>query len=407
VNLPAVQWHPEPDPNALVRRVTASFTAAFGDAAEGVWAAPGRVNLIGEHVDYNQGVCLPLALEHRTFVAAKRRADGVVRLRSAQVPGAWIGALDEIGPGLSPGWAGYALGVLSVLRRDDFTVPGLDLYVDSEVPVGAGLSSSAALECAVVVAVDDLAGLGLAVGDEGRRRLADICVRAENEVVGAPTGGMDQAAALRSRAATGLVLDCADNSIERVPLDFQASGLALLVTDTRSQHAHVDGEYGSRRAACQRAAGLLGVDSLREISIDDLAANLDRLPDAMLRRRVSHVVTEIDRVQAAASLLRAGKVVDTATLLDESHRSLSLDFEVSSEELDLACRAARDAGALGARMTGGGFGGSTIALVPVERVREVSTAVASAFRSAKFRDPAFLLARAGGPAERVAGGTAG
>ncbi len=404
---PTVRWYPKPDIEAMVQRVRSSFAAKFGEAPEGVWAAPGRVNFIGEHVDYNQGLCLPFALEHRTFVAARRRGGGAVRLHSSQQPGVWAGTLDDIAPGVSPRWAGYALGVLSVLRQDDFAVPGLDLYVDSEVPVGAGLSSSAALECAVALAVDELADFGLAADDEGRKRLAEVCVRAENEVVGAPTGGMDQTAALRARAASGLVLDCADSSIECVPLDFRAAGLALLVIDTRSQHAHVDGEYGSRRAECLHAARLLGVGSLREIGVGELPASLDGLPNAQLGRRVRHVVTEIDRVRTVAELLRTGRLAETGSLLAASHRSLQVDFEVSTRELDLACDLAREAGALGARMTGGGFGGSAFALVAREQAVEVSTAVAAGFVAASFRQPTFLLARAGCAAGRVPGGNPG
>ena len=270
-------WYPAPDPDGLTERVTRAFGAAFDAAPAGVWAAPGRVNLIGEHVDYNRGLCLPFALGQRTFVAVRPRDDARVRVRSEQRPDAWDGLLDDIRPGLSPGWVGYVAGVLFALRSAGFDVPGLDVLVDSEVPAGSGLSSSAALECAVAVAVDELAGTGLGEDDGGRARLAALCVRAENEIAGAPTGGMDQAAALRSREAHAFVLDCQAFSVEHVPLDLAGAGLALLVIDTRAHHSLIDGQYGSRRDVCDEAARLLGVESLRDIqpgALDGALAHL-------------------------------------------------------------------------------------------------------------------------------------
>ncbi|HEY5183997.1 MAG TPA: galactokinase family protein, partial [Actinomycetes bacterium] len=219
-----------------------------GQQPTGVWAAPGRVNVIGEHVDYNQGLCLPFALEHRTFVAVRPRDDDRVSVWSAQEPLSWEGSLDEITPGAVPGWAGYAAGVPWALRAAGHEVPGLDIVVNGQVPRGSGLSSSAALECAVAVALDELADLGLGSDDVGRARLAAVCVRAENEIAGAPTGGMDQAAALRARAGHALLLDCRDFSVRHEPFDLGAHGLALLVIGTRARHALVDGQYGGRRS---------------------------------------------------------------------------------------------------------------------------------------------------------------
>ncbi len=368
--------------------MTAAFRAAFGRDPDGRWAAPGRVNLIGEHVDYAAGLCLPLALPQRTVGAAARREDGRVRLRSAAEQAGWDGPLDAIGPGMPAGWAGYAAGVLWALRAAGHPVCGVDLLVGDTVPPGAGLSSSAALECAVAVAVDELAGLGLAGTDAGRAALAAACQRAENEVVGAPTGGMDQAAALRCTARHAQLLDCRDGSAQQVPLDPAAAGLTLLVIDTRVRHRLSDGQYGQRRDTVERAAAALGVATLREASPGDLAA----LPDPVQRRRARHVVTEIARVREVAALLRQRRVREIGPLLDASHASLRDDYEVSCAELDTAVTAARRAGALGARMTGGGFGGSAIALVPAAATDRIADAVRAAFARAGHREPAFLTA---------------
>ena len=402
-------WYPTDDSDA-VAGVSAAFVAAYGRAPDGVWAAPGRVNVIGEHVDYNGGLCLPFALPARTFAAVGRRDDDVVRVRSAQKgddeAAQW--SLADVAPGSVGPWAGYVVGVPWALAQAGHAVPGIDVVVDGRVPLGAGLSSSAALECAAAVALDDLAGLGLGADDDGRAALAAACVRAENEIAGAPTGGMDQAASLRSRAGHALLLDCRDFTVEHVPFDLAALGLELLVIDTRAHHALVDGQYGSRREACETAARLLGVTTLREIAPAGLAEAADRVRasgvDAAdeIVRRLRHVVTEIARVEEAVALLRAGRVRDVGPLLDGSHASLRDDYEVSCAELDVACQAARDAGALGARMTGGGFGGSAVALVDAALTDQVAAAVAQAFADKGFDHPAFLRAVPSTPATRVA-----
>lgn len=368
--------------------MTGTFRAAFGRDPAGRWAAPGRVNLIGEHVDYAGGLCLPLALPQRTVVAAAPRSDGWVRLRSTTERGGWEGTLDALGPGSPEGWPGYAAGVLWALRAAGHPVCGVDLLVGDSVAPGAGLSSSAALECAVAVAVDELAGLGLAGTDAGRAVLAAACQRAENEVVGAPTGGMDQAAALRCTARHALLLDCLDWSAQQVALDLAAAGLVLLVIDTRVRHNLADGQYGQRRGAVEQAAAALGVATLRETSTDEIAA----LDDPLQRRRARHVVTEIARVREVAGLLRQRRVREIGPVLDSSHASLRDDYEVSCAELDTAVAASRRAGALGARMTGGGFGGSAIALVAADATERVSDAVRTEFARAGHREPAFLTA---------------
>ncbi|GAA2540128.1 galactokinase [Pseudonocardia hydrocarbonoxydans] len=361
------------------------------------WAAPGRVNLIGEHVDYAGGVCLPFALAERTVVEAHTRADGRFTARSTAEDGVVDVALDEIAPGSPAGWAGYAAGVLWALRAAGHAVGGLDVAVTATVPLGAGLSSSAALECAVALAVDDLYGLGLA-----RTELAAACVRAENEIVGAATGGMDQAAVLLATAGHALLLDTRDGSTRQVPFAPADDGLAVLVIDTRVRHHLADGRYGARRASVEKAAAALGLATLREATLRDLEGlrDVERL-DVDLLPRARHVVTEIARVAEVVALLDDGRLREVGPLLDASHESLRVDYEVSCPELDLACAAARAAGALGARMTGGGFGGSAIALVPLGRVDDVTRAVCDAFAAAGYGGPTVRTAEPSAGASRV------
>ena len=386
-------------------RAAEAFGAAFGGTPDGVWSAPGRVNVIGEHTDYNAGLCLPIALPHRTYVALRSRPDGVVRVTSAQEAGIWEIDLAEVAPGTVQGWGGYVAGVAWALREAGHDVRGFDATVDSCVPYGAGLSSSAALECAVAVALDDVHGLGMAADDAGRARLAQVCIRAENEIAGAPTGGLDQTAALRCRAGQALVLDFQDASTRPIALDLAASGLALLVVDTRAEHQHAGGQYAARRASCERAADLLGVESLREVTAVESA--LGRLAELLppeeadvVQRRLRHVVSENARVELVVRLLTDGDVELVGPVLTAAHTSLRDDYEVSCRELDLAVDTAVVAGALGGRMVGGGFGGSAIALVRTEDVRRVAEAVAAAFADASLTAPAFLVATAEGPAGR-------
>jgi len=381
-------------------RAATLFREVFGGDPDGVWAAPGRVNLIGEHVDYNGGPCLPIALPHRTFVALRRRDDETVRLGSALAPERpWSGALTDIRPGSVSGWVAYAVGPAWALRDAGHALGGFDAVDVTCVPLGSGLSSSAAIASAVAVALSDVFGLGLTADDGGRARLAAACVRAENEVAGAPTGGMDQAASLRATAGHALLLDTLDASVRHIPFDLAAAGLQLLVVNTRAAHALVDGQYAARRSACSAAARRLGVRTLREVA--NPAAALAALDDDVERRRVRHVLSEIARVGEFVTLLEAGRIRDVGPLLDASHASLRDDYEVSCRELDLAVGAARSAGALGARMTGGGFGGSAIALVEAGTIPEVARAVADAFAAADLRAPEFLIAEAASAAGRV------
>ena len=359
------------------------FLRTFDRRPSGVWSAPGRVNLIGEHTDYNDGFVLPFAIDARTTVAVATRDDRLLRLRSAQQPTGDVAVpLDELAPGRPDGWASYAAGVVWAFREDGHDVPGLDLLVDGRVPLGAGLSSSAALECAVALALDSLLDLGL-----GTDRLASLAQRAENDFVGAPTGVMDQIASLHGRDGHALLLDTRSMAVEAIPLDASGDGLVLVVVDTRVHHALGDGSYGDRRSACERATEALGVSALRDVPLDGLTDRLAPLDDE-LRRRARHVVTENARVLAAVDALRAGDWPELGRLMTASHESLRDDYEVSCVELDAAVECALAAGAVGARMTGGGFGGSAIALVPAGRVGALRQAVTEHYAGRGWQPPA-------------------
>jgi len=364
------------------RSVAADFARRFGRPADGVWSAPGRVNLIGEHTDYNDGFVLPFAIDRRTVAAVALRTDGMLRVASSFAPETVEIRVHDLAPDRVSGWSAYPLGVAWALGRhgaDLASVPGADILIDSDVPVGAGLSSSAAIESAVAVALDELWGLGL-----DRKTLAVVGRLAENEAVGAPTGIMDQTASLRGEADAAVFLDCRSLDAEVVPLGLAAAGLTVLVMDTKVQHAHATGGYASRRASCERAAAVLGVPALRDATVEALtAAGLD---DETFRR-ARHVVTEDERVLAAVRTLREGGASGIGALLDASHASMRDDFEISTPELDVAVEASRAAGAIGARMTGGGFGGAAIALVPEDAVRPIATQVTRAFADRGFAAP--------------------
>lgn len=383
-----------------VERAAELFRSTFATEPSGVWSAPGRVNLIGEHTDYNAGLCLPIALPQRTFAAVRRRDDDLVRVVSAQGEGVVEVDLDEVGAGHPAGWAAYVAGVPWALRRAGYAVGGLDVAVDGRVPLGAGLSSSAALECAVAAAAADLHDLGLLETPTGRTALAAVCVEAENTVAQAPTGGMDQSAALLAERGHALLLDCRDHTTEQVPFDLAAHGLALLVVDTRAEHALVDGQYAERRSSCEQAARELHVSSLREVTVDDLSASLSTLSSDLLRRRARHVVTEIERVRETVAALRRNDFHSVGSLFVDSHASMRDDFEISVAELDTAVEAALASGALGARMTGGGFGGSAIALVAADQADPTIAAVERAFADHGFGAPDCFVVTASGSATR-------
>ncbi|MCS6711265.1 galactokinase [Brachybacterium sp. EF45031] len=390
-----------PDRELRARRTAELFQDAWGYAPDGVWSAPGRVNLIGEHVDYQDGLCLPMALEHRTYVAAARTPTDRVRLRSAQAEGVVELSAKDLEPGTVAGWPAYVAGVLWALRGhlSGGEPWGLDLVVDGQVPLGAGLSSSAALECAVAAALEDL----FTLGTEPVERIR-AAIRAENDFVGAATGGLDQSAAVLGRRGHALLLDCRDFSVEPVPWDLAAQGLALLITDTRAEHSLVGGEYAERRRQSEQAAEALGVGTLRDVDPAGLPGALEAIADETVRRRARHIITEIERVRRVGALLEAGSVRgqldQIAALMDASHDSLRDDYEVTVPALDSAVDAARAAGAHGARMTGGGFGGSTIALVEHDRAEAVAEEIARAAETRGLPAPHFFLALPGDGAGR-------
>jgi len=361
-----------------------TFEELFGHRADGVWSAPGRVNLIGEHTDYNQGFVLPFAINRRTLVALGVRTDRVARVASEFADEVVEIDLADLAPDNLHGWAAYPLGVawaLSQFGADLAAVPGFDIYIDSTVPVGAGLSSSAAIESAVAVALNEVWRLDL-----DPRTLAKVGQRAENVAVGAPTGIMDQSASLLGRRDSGVFLDCRSLEAEIIPLGLEAAGLEILVIDTGVSHTHATGGYAERRASCEAGASALGVESLRDVTVDDLDRARNVLDDETFRR-VRHVVTENQRVLDTARTLREHGPTAIGELLDASHRSMRDDFEISVPELDLAVETAQTNGAIGARMTGGGFGGAAIALVPSELSSRLRVAIDGAFSEHGYSPP--------------------
>lgn len=376
-----------------VQTAANTFRDLHGHAPVGVWAAPGRVNLIGEHTDYNDGFVLPFALPHRIAVAASPRADGMLTVATVGSDGKVQRITPVAVAGLAPrsvsGWGAYPAGVAWVLR-DRGVSEGADLVLAGNVPTGAGLSSSAALECAVALALLGLAGREEPDAAE-RVEIARLAQRAENDYVGAPTGVLDQTASMCCETGRVLFLDVRSGEAEQVPFDTAAEDLLILVIDTRAKHSHSESGYGDRRRGTTRAAELLGVSSLREIDAAGLPEALAALPGD-LRPLVRHVVTENQRVLDVVELLRAGRVRDIGPSLDASHASLRDDYRVSAVELDVAVEAARGAGALGARMTGGGFGGSAIALVRTGDRESVEAAVAKSFEREGLTAPRFFVA---------------
>jgi galactokinase len=370
--------------NDIRDELRAAFTTHFGAEPAGVWSAPGRVNLIGEHTDYNEGFVLPFAINRRTFAALGSREDRRIRVASTFSDDLIEIDLAELSPERLSGWSAYPLGVAWALGQhgaDLAAVPGVDILIDSDVPVGAGLSSSAAIESAVALALNDVWQLHL-----DRPTLARVGQLAENKAVGAPTGIMDQFASLLGEADSGVFLDCRSLRAEVVGLGLAAAGLSIAVIDTGVSHEHATGGYAQRRASCENGARLMGVESLRELSVDDLNRARQTLDDETFRR-VRHVVTENQRVLDTVRTLREHGPSAIGELLDASHRSMRDDFEISVPELDLAVETALATGALGARMTGGGFGGSAIALIPTESLSRLQLAIDGAFAEHGYEQP--------------------
>jgi galactokinase len=364
--------------------VQADFTELFGYEPQGVWSAPGRVNLIGEHTDYNEGFVLPFAINKRTVLALGLREDGVLRIASSFADEVAEIAIVDLHPSVLSGWSAYPFGVAWAIGEfggDLAGLPGVDIYIDSVVPVGAGLSSSAAIESAVALALNDVWQLGF-----DRPTLAKIGQLAENKAVGAPTGIMDQSASLLGKQDSAVFLDCRTLEAQIVDLGFAAAGLELLIIDTGVSHSHSTGGYASRRASCEEGARVMGVPALRDLSVDDLPRAQELLDDETFRR-VRHVVTEDQRVLDTVRTLREQGPTVIGELMDASHRSMRDDFEISVPELDLAVETALANGAIGARMTGGGFGGAAIALIPSGAVSRLQVAIDGAFAEHGFGQP--------------------
>jgi galactokinase len=368
------------------------FQRLYGRAPAGVWSAPGRVNLIGEHTDYNDGYVLPFALPFRIAVAAAPRSDGLVAITTVGDDGLPQHAdpvpLADLRPGSVTGWAAYPSGVCWVLREKGLAAGGVELVIAGDVPAGAGLSSSHALQCATALAILGLAGIEPDVaGGPSLPEIAAWVQRSENEFAGIPTGLLDQTASLCCIAAHALFLDVRSGAMEQIPFDAPAAGLEVLVIDTRAKHSHGDSGYRNRRLGCEKAASLLGVPSLRDVT---RVGHLELPPE--LVPLVRHVVTENERVLSVVDLLRAGRLAEIGPALTASHASLAKDYRVSCDELDEAVDRALGAGALGARMTGGGFGGSAIALVHSDAVDEVGKAVTAGFARCGFNTPRLFTA---------------
>jgi galactokinase len=379
---------------SVAQAATAAFIEAYGSEPTGLWAAPGRVNLIGEHTDYNDGFVLPFALPQRTVAAAGPATDGRWSVCSTLAPEPVVFGVTD--PGDVTGWGAYVAGIVWALQDAGFEVPPARIAIASDVPLGSGLSSSAALESAVLTALIDLGGL-----DVPTERRPAIAQRAENVYVGAPTGILDQSASIRCLEGRALFLDCRSYQVEQIPFDLAAEGLAILVINSNAPHQHVDGEYGERRKSCEAAAAALGVLALRDVSIDGLPQAMERLDDDVLRRRARHIITENQRVLDTVSLLRSGHVREIGPLLTASHASMRDDFEITVDQVDVAVQASLDAGAYGARMTGGGFGGCVLALVDADSAGATAGAVAAAYEQRGFTAPTSWVATASPGASRL------
>lgn len=381
------------DVSATLEQIGQRFRDLTGAEPAGYWAAPGRVNLIGEHTDYNDGFVMPFALHKQALLAASARDDDAVRVSSLELDETHTVTADELVPGLA-GWQAYLAGVVWAMRTAGHAVGGMDMVLTSDVPFGAGLSSSAAIECVVVAAACDLFDLDIDLLER-----AKLARKAENEFVGAPTGLLDQAASTLCTQDHALFLDCRTFESRQVPLPLPEQGLEILVLDTKTPHAHVDGEYGARRASCEEAAAILGVPALRDVT--DLDAALAQLDDETMIKRVRHVVTEDERVLAAIEIAESGDIRGLAPLLDASHASMRDDFEITVPTVDLAVETAKAAGALGARMTGGGFGGCIIALCEAGDGERIGQAIADAFDEAGYATPAWFSASPAPGARRL------
>jgi galactokinase len=352
------------------------------------------VNLIGEHTDYNEGFVLPFAIDRRTYAAVSKRSDQVARIASAFSGEVVEFEISEIQRDTVFDWSAYPLGVAWSLIQSGAKPQGFDLYVDSNVQVGAGLSSSAAIECSVALALNELWESGFS-----RSVLAKVGQRAENEIVGAPTGIMDQTASLFGQVDHAVFLDCRTLDAKATPLSLKENGLEIVVMDTRVAHRLTDGGYATRRQSCEEAAEIMGVTSLRDVTVESLEASRNLLEDVVYKR-ARHVVTENERVKKTVELLSSSGPKSIGQLMNESHASMSDDFQISITELDVAVETAISEGAVGARMTGGGFGGAAIALIEKAKLASLTTAVLDKFRDQGFEKPEIFTVTADEGAKR-------
>jgi galactokinase len=357
-----------------------------------LYRAPGRVNLIGEHTDYNDGFVLPAALEQSTWIAAAARPDRRLRIRSLRLGAEVEYDLDDPAPAPRHDWSDYVRGVAVMLLRAGHALVGADLMIDSDVPIGSGLSSSAALEVSTGYALLDVAGLAV-----DRTPLALACQRAENEFVGMHCGIMDQFISCHGTAAHALLLDCRSLAFRLVPI---APSVRLVICNSMVHHELAAGEYNLRRAECERGVALLapvlpGIRALRDVSMAELTAHAAALPELTFRR-CRHIVTENDRVQRAGAALEAGRVEDFGRLMNQSHVSMRDDYEISCRELDVLVELAWAVeGVLGSRMTGGGFGGCTVSMVRADAVEPFRDAIATGYAAATGITPEILVCSPG------------
>lgn len=439
------QWAAFPSHTAEIARVREEFITAYGYEPDGVWSAPGRLNLLGEYIDFLGGSCLPMPLPYRTYIAGALRRDGVLRASSLQMPGdERTVVVRDIQPGHLKGWFTYVAGVAWAMNQEggrDIMLPdafGADLLINSRVPVGGGLSSSAALECSTALALLELScplrpdcsetDVAPADNDTLRARLAQVCITAENKVAGAQTGGLDQTASLRSFPEQALVVDFRDFSIEPVRVDIAQHGLSFLVIDTNTPHELTDGGFAARRAASEACAEALGLRFLRDALPEDLSCKgmdartakawradlvdssvnraLDALEDSgrpcsFPRGWVRHAFHDMTLVGRASYLLQHADELGLAAfkeagrIFTESFVSMRDELCVSRPEIDEAVRVCLEHGALGARIVGGGFGGAVMALIPTERLEEAAQAVATSYAVHGYAAPRFLPMTAG------------
>lgn len=361
--------------------ISSNFEKVFDHSPDICARAPGRVNLIGEHIDYSEGFVLPFAINDCTDVAIAKTDHNVIKVASVQRNSEIISvALSDISPTLSGDWERYVLGVIWSLGIKS----GLEILIDGRVPLGAGLSSSAALEASVATALNSLFSLG-----HDLPTLARLCQRAENEYVGMPCGIMDQSVSLMANNGSALLLDCRDLTTKNISFDVASHGLELLIIDTQAHHQLVDGGYAERRASCDSVVAKLNIISMRHLEITQLENRKSELTKTEFIR-ARHAVTEIKRVLDAVVALEKSDFVELGKLINASHVSLRDDYTVSCAELDCAVDASLAAGALGARMVGGGFGGSAIALVKAQNVEKTKLAIQSAFTETGYKAPRFF-----------------